>query len=185
MGVRTSRVGRRGFLGRALLLGGTGALGSVVAGTVGTGGTADAAEAQSPRNFARLTLLGAGWHVLGDAGSLPQAGATPLTAGTLTCPSGTVLGEFRSGRLNGATLLHQFELTDGTLFGLGQGTLSDADFAMVGGTGRYAGTTGAYAVRQHPSELGGAGTATFELSITLASTPSSVLGALISSSAGS
>lgn len=182
MSIRTGRVGRRGFLGRALLVGGTGALGTVV-GSAGTTAAAQAAPPPPPpRDLVRLGLLGEGWHVLGDAGALPEPGATPLTAGTLTGERGSAVGEFRSARLGNTALLHQFEFPDGTVFGLGQGGLSEADFAVVGGTGHYAGMTGAYTARQQPSELGGAGIATFELSIGFASTSPSVLRALTSSS---
>jgi hypothetical protein len=127
-------------------------------------------------------LLGEGWHVLGDAGTAPQPGVIPLTAGTLADTAGLALGDFRSARLGTATLLHTLEFSDGTVFGLGHGGLADADFAIIGGTGQYASATGGYTARQHPTELGGAGTATFDLSIASTSTRHSVLGTLISSS---
>ena len=36
-------------------------------------------------------------------------------------------------------------------------------YAVVGGTGRYAGARGSYTARQHPQELEGDGTAEFAL----------------------
>ena len=52
--------------------------------------------------------------------------------------------------------LHTFELLDGTLVGTGTATLLEGTFAIVGGTGRYAGARGTYVVRRSDERRGGA-----------------------------
>lgn len=64
----------------------------------------------------------------------------------------------------GSLELHTFVFSDGTIVGSGVATAatqSEGQFAIVGGTGRYLGATGAYVARQSPIELGGDGTAHF------------------------
>jgi hypothetical protein len=78
------------------------------------------------------------------------------------------LGTFRAAAIPGlgaAFLLHTFDLEDGTILGIGASRLDEADFAIVGGTGRYAGATGTYSAQQSPRETGGDGTARFTLDI--------------------
>jgi hypothetical protein len=63
---------------------------------------------------------------------------------------------------------HTFNLRDGSIIGAGTtqpGLDSEDEFAIVGGTGRYAGARGTYSVRQSHQEFGGDGTAliTFKL----------------------
>ena len=63
--------------------------------------------------------------------------------------------------------LHSLALRDGLLLGLGSGPTAEADYAVVGGTGRYLGAVGGYTCRQFP--LGaGAGTAEFVFTLLLA-----------------
>lgn len=59
--------------------------------------------------------------------------------------------------------VHHLSLADGTLDAVGPATTGDATFAVIGGTGRYAGATGTYHLRQQPAPSGG--TAEFTLAI--------------------
>ncbi len=62
------------------------------------------------------------------------------------------------------THLHQLEFPEGTITAVGPATFDDATFAVIGGTGRFAGVSGSYHLVQHPAPSGG--TATFTLDIT-------------------
>jgi len=57
---------------------------------------------------------------------------------------------------------HTFVLADGSIMGAGTtkpGLGTEDEFAIVGGTGRYAGIRGTYVLSQSHQELGGDGTA--------------------------
>jgi hypothetical protein len=60
--------------------------------------------------------------------------------------------------------LHTFELDEGSLVGTGTVGLGEGSFAILGGTGRFAGARGTYLVRRPPA---GAGTADLELLLSL------------------
>jgi hypothetical protein len=65
---------------------------------------------------------------------------------------------------------HTFVLEEGTILGSGVGThqLEPEDvFAIVGGTGRFAGASGTYLARQRHLEFGGDGAAEFAMTISL------------------
>jgi hypothetical protein len=62
--------------------------------------------------------------------------------------------------------LHTFALRDGRIIGSGTAGLLDGEFAILGGTGRYAGARGTYVARHSRRELGGDGTAEFRLTLT-------------------
>jgi hypothetical protein len=64
--------------------------------------------------------------------------------------------------------LHALTLHDGLVLGLGSGPIGSADYAVVGGTGRYLGATGGYTARQFPVGAGGNGTAEFVITLLLA-----------------
>jgi hypothetical protein len=51
--------------------------------------------------------------------------------------------------------------------GMGTSVLGRAIFAIVGGTGAYANAKGSYAAHQRLRELGGNGTAEFDLTLSL------------------
>jgi len=63
--------------------------------------------------------------------------------------------------------VHSFNLADGTIAGVGSTRQGESVFAIVGGTGRYAGVSGSYIARQQPLEVGGDGTAEFTLTMKL------------------
>ena len=61
--------------------------------------------------------------------------------------------------------LHTFTLTGGSLFGIGTAAGDEGTFAIVGGTGRYAGLRGSYQAVQRPNGVGGDGSAEFTLNL--------------------
>ena len=58
---------------------------------------------------------------------------------------------------------HAFEMRDGVIYGSGLAGRPDepAEFAVIGGTGRYLAIRGSYSAVQRPYHLGGDGTASF------------------------
>lgn len=160
---------RRSAVKRGLLL---------AAGAVGFGAAAGRGEAapaanplpSGPSTATRLTLRGRNWRVTAPGrvhGQRPSTSELAATHGDLVDAAGRSYGAFRSASLDGALgrfQLHTFELPDGTIMGLGSGGL-DGSFAVIGGTGRYAGLTGAYVAKQRPREAGGNGTAEFVLTL--------------------
>lgn len=117
-----------------------------------------------------LHLSGADLRVSTGAGpgELPAGRAVPSTTGRLVGDDGSDQGVFRSSPLHlgaGAATLHTFDLADGTILGMGSGPLSEATFAIVGGTGRYAGATGAYVASLSPKGAGGDGTGEFTMDL--------------------
>ena len=58
--------------------------------------------------------------------------------------------------------LHTFQLESGTLLGMGR----VGGYAVVGGTGSYAGASGAYAFEHRAEHLGGDGSAHFVINLT-------------------
>jgi hypothetical protein len=162
---------------RKVLQGGLAALG----GLIGMGAVQSPASA---RSTSTLTLYGRRWQVASThfaAGGLPGQGDRLTAFGLLAGePDGPVVGEFHGAytalrdpghgaAVDVATLeQHTFVLDGGTLVGSGVGTrsLDVADtFAIVGGTGRYAGARGTYVARQRHREFGGDGTADFVLTL--------------------
>ena len=135
-----------------------------------------------------IRLHGANWQLTSPdrpRGVLPQAGQRSSAFGELYDDAGaTKLGEFYASSVQfgapfgasalaaGAMEMHQFNLGDGTIIGVG--TVGDLQggasvHAIIGGTGRYEGAAGSYTARQRPVELRGDGTADFELNVMLRS----------------
>lgn len=160
---------RRAVLGG--VLGATaGVLGVAKLATSGSGG--DAAPTYLPVAGQSMNLHGIDWRLSSPtriAGKLPAANDAPSAQGSLLDNNGNALGQFTSAALPGSGgrfHLHEFQLADGTLLGMGAGALSEGVYAIVGGTGAYHGVAGSYTARQRPRELGGDGTADFELILT-------------------
>jgi hypothetical protein len=66
----------------------------------------------------------------------------------------------------GSLELHTFSLDGGSIHGLGNAVAGGAsEFAVIGGTGRYAGVHGSYVARTEPRELGGDGAAQFTFTL--------------------
>ena len=156
---------------RTLLKGGAVA----AAGAVGWGAAAATSGGSAGASAAgTLELTGARWR----AGS-PGVGPGGLAAyGELLGPGGAVAGSFSATRLavpatsgNDApgAELQTFNLTEGSIFGLGippargEGA---ASYAILGGTGAYAGAIGTYTADQRPLDRGGDGTAAFSFQFT-------------------
>lgn len=159
------------LLKRAALLAGA-ALGVGATARATAGETPAAATAAPlPRQRAeRLTLAGRDWRLSrpgAEYGKLPDARVPAVPAGRIVDARGRDLGRFHAAALPGLTTfhLHTFELPEGTILGLGGSALGLGTYAIVGGTGRYSGASGTYTARQSPRELGGDGTAEFNLNL--------------------
>ena len=158
---------RRELLTRAGLL--AGAAGA--AGVVGSGRPAGAA---SSATFARTDLptviRGADWRLVRPgvaAGTLPSVGSIALPLGRLVNEDGAHIGMFESSVMptsGKGSVFHQLTFEHGTIAAVGPSTLGEATFAVIGGTGQFAGASGSYRLRQQPAPSGG--TAEFTLDIT-------------------
>lgn len=178
-------VPRRALLSRGMLFLG-GLIGAGVAGKVAMGGETSSGEAGP--GVVALRLHGANWQATYPdrrRGVLPTPGQRSSVFGELFDEHDEQkLGEFYASSFRfgspfgpseaaaGSMELHQFNLADGSLIGVGtvgeiEGTHSV--HAIIGGTGRYEGASGSYTAVQRPLELGGDGTADFEFSVILRS----------------
>jgi hypothetical protein len=101
-------------------------------------------------------------------GELPPDGIPAVPWARLVDRKGKTLGSYSGANLAGvgpALQLHTFDLGDASILGIGVAGLHEGPFAIVGGTGRYAGASGTYVAKQSPRELGGDGTAEFTLTL--------------------
>lgn len=90
-------------------------------------------------------------------GKLPDFGSTMSPKGRLESPAGDHLGRFSSGILpgsDGQVAVQRFTFSDGSLIGMGSGDLNGEEYAVVGGTGRFAGAIGSYVVTLHAGRSG-------------------------------
>ena len=177
MGTGTDNASRRSVLRRGLVL---------CAGAIGLGaGGASASAATGKRPLApqaeTLNLYGRNWHLALPGqrfGRQPAAGDRARVHGELLDrPGGQKVGEFHGAWLQssspfgdaafslGSIELHTFTLTGGSLFGIGTAAGDEGTFAVVGGTGRYAGMRGTYRAVQRPNGVGGDGSAEFTLNL--------------------
>ena len=163
---------------RSVLKTGLAAVGGVV-----SFGIADKAAAQEPSTPSTLSFDGRSWHLTSpvrQAGEFPDAGEQMLMSGELVHGDGSHAGDFHgtyvaltapghAGPGDASSLqTHTLNLADGTLVGTGTATAchdGEDAFAIVGGTGRYAGARGSYTIRQSPVQLGGDGTARITISL--------------------
>jgi hypothetical protein len=163
---------RRGALKRLALLAG-GAVGVGVAGTRALGGGEKVAvPAPAERQTKKVVLYGRDWRLgshTAEHGKRPAAHEPRTPKGRIVDAAGRDLGTFKAANLlgyGGALQLQTFDLDDGTIVGIGAAGLHENPFAIVGGTGSYAGASGTYVARQSPRETGGDGTAEFNLTLT-------------------
>ncbi len=164
----TNGTTRRSALGKLGLLA-AGALGVGFAAREATDGDSHAAPA---RRGKKLVVYGRDMKLHSPdrvPGELPAAGERPTPRGRLVDRKDRALGSFSSASLPAASAveLHTFELEDGSIYGVGAGAVDRATFAVIGGTGRYAGATGSYVSRQSLREAGGDGSAEFVLDLDL------------------
>jgi hypothetical protein len=163
---------RRSVLKRGLL---------VVAGAIGVtaAGKEGSAEARPLPNEFRL--FGRSWR-LDAPGRVPgeqiRRGDGGVVYGELVdAPTGKPTGRFFGSRLavqsapggnvraDASVEIHTFVLPGGTLVGMGTALPAESVFAIVGGTGDYAGASGSYTAVQRLRELGGNGTAEFHVTL--------------------
>ena len=95
----------------------------------------------------RLDLVGVRHAVPGTPpGRLPTRGQLAVPFGQLADADGAVVGSLQSVAVPGTgdrSVLHTLTLPDGTILGIGPHAL-DGPYAVVGGSGRYAGAAGSY-----------------------------------------
>lgn len=161
---------RRNAVSRALLaLAGLAGLGAA-----GAGG-AKLAVLSEPST---VVLHGRNWRTIqGRLGELPTEGERISVRGDLIDKvQGVHVGEFYAAGFaigggahpaHGERLeLHTFKLHGGTIIGSGTAGQLEGVFAILGGTGRYAGARGTYVARQNHQDFGGDGSAEFVLKLT-------------------
>jgi hypothetical protein len=165
---------RRGLLGRGVAL---------LAGALGAGGATSAGAIASPARAEASTVLslyGRNFHLRSPgrrAGAVPVEGEPGVAYGELLSGAGEKVGEFRGGFVAlglpfgagayapGSLEQHVFNLENGTIVGLGSATAGEGTFAIVGGTGSYAGARGSYTAIMRPREHGGNSSAEFRLTV--------------------
>jgi len=160
----------KGSTRRSLLRGGLFAAG--LAGVAGLVGRKPGLGSVPAAAGSTLTLRGTGWRLTAPGlvrGDLPKRGDLATVTGTLD-PGGEFAGTIHYLDVNtghgpfasAQQETHTFHLADGTIVGMGTSLAGrEPVFAIVGGTGRYAGVTGSYSAVQSPFEVGGDGTAEF------------------------
>ena len=169
-------IGRREALRRAMALLAGGVFGVGLAKAPAALGAPAKAETAYP---ASLVLYGVDWRrdsASGDAGVPQVSGERATTYGTLTAkPGGSPVGEFQAASFfgesplsasgSGSIELHTFKLGEDTIFGMGSASDAAGVFAVVGGSGRFAGARGSYVAEQSHFEAGGDGTARFDFTL--------------------
>jgi hypothetical protein len=153
---------RRELLARAGLVAGA-------AGVIGAGGAAAIGAGTSGSGRLPRVIHGADWRLTRPgvpAGTQPPVDASVLPTGRLVDLDGAGLGVFEASALptGGAGLhLHRLEFADGTVNAVGPATLGDATYAVIGGTGRFAGASGSYHLEQRPAPSGGTARLTLDI----------------------
>ena len=168
----TNGQSRRTMLKRGLVL---------AAGAFGVTAAGKEAKAATMTVPSRLQLFGTNWRLAvpdrqpGEIVRLGDHGA--VYGDLLDRPKGKTLGQFYGSRLaiqsasggharaDASIEVHTFVLPHGTIIGMGTAVFGEAMFAVVGGTGIYAGARGSYSATQRLREHGGNGTADFVLNL--------------------
>ncbi len=162
---------------REILKAGVGVLGASTG--LGAGLKAPGTDSEPKPGALVLRLSGADAraHVHGaQAARLPRpndqlhvhgtiADTTGAPAGTFTATGVVVRTPFNNA--NAIVEQHLFVLGDGTITGSGQRAGTAGNFAVTGGTGRYAGARGSYAAHIDAVGAGGAGTTHFDFSLSI------------------
>jgi hypothetical protein len=175
MATRVPSVGRRTILKRGAIGAASVAAIAVAAGTQSSPQRASPAVATSGSRTIRF--VGRGWHTDTAKAALLGKGDAYSVYGELLSPAGDKMGEFFSQNVGvnspfqitgegvGSFEIHTLSLPEGTIVGVGVGGGRERSYAIVGGTGKYAGARGSYLARQDTYGLGGDGKA--ELLLTL------------------
>lgn len=147
---------------------------------LGAGAGVTAARTVGGAESRTLRLEGREWTLTTPGrrtGEQVRPGDRGTVHGELLDRKGRVVGSFLGSRAaapsqagglfaDSSLELHTFTLEDGTLLGLGSSIRGASVFSIVGGTGSYAGARGSYSARQGIPELGGDGTASFDIDLT-------------------
>jgi hypothetical protein len=162
---------RRALLGRIGAAAGVAAVAGV-AGTTAKGRSAVPSVRVEPLNpVIPGAISGADWRLIRPGvapGTLPPIGTPSLPVGHLVDAEGEHIGMFESSVMPGSgngTHLHHLTFDDGTLSAVGPSTTADASFAVIGGTGRFAGVSGSYHLSQSPAPSGGTAEFTFAITV--------------------
>jgi hypothetical protein len=167
---------RRSLLTRGLVL---------IGGAIGLGASSEAAAAAAPppKGAAKPTVLVLRARAITlqaparKAGERIRPGDHGTLVGELVDARGRPQGRFYGSRLafdsgldrhsgaDASVELHTFKLDGGTILGMGSTFPGESAFAIVGGTGRYAGARGSYEAVVRLRELGGDSTAHFVLKL--------------------
>jgi len=155
---------RRTALRRGLLfLGGLVGIGAASRVAASSGAAADAAGRDTPSAGGGTLVLRAQHlqvHVGGRrATRMPDSGEPAAAHGDLVDENGRRMGELHvavmpvhgpglASAATGAMEWHTFLLEDGTILGSGTAGTEGGAFAIVGGTGRFAGARGTYTLRR-------------------------------------
>lgn len=172
---RVPSIGRRTILKRGAIGAASVAALAVAAGTQ----SAPRSVSTTPTEVGSRTIrfIGRGWHTDDAKAGLPGKGDAYSVYGELMSPAGDKVGEFFSQNVGvnspfqitgegvGSFEIHTLSLPGGTIVGVGVGGGRERSYAIVGGTGTYAGARGSYLARQDTYGLGGDGKA--ELLLTL------------------
>ena len=151
MSAEQTKTTRRAALKRGLLVAG-GALGLGAAGKAALDRDDVTAAAAKPGEALRLTLTARNLRSSSpdrEPGRLSKSGDRVLAQAELfdgdERAGDFVATAFAVDALGGSSLeLHTLALADGSLQGMGSGGSNGGSFAVVGGTGRFAGARGAY-----------------------------------------
>ena len=168
-------IGRRDAVRRAMVLL-AGVLGLGLANAPSTIAAPAKAGASRPTSF---VLKGADWHRDSESSraGLPEVpGERATVYGTLVAESGGAsIGEFQATSFFGDSPFsaseaasleqHVFKIDGDVILGVGTTSDSGGVFAVVGGSGHFAGARGSYTAAQSPHESGGDGTARFEFTL--------------------
>jgi hypothetical protein len=170
----SEEMGRREALRVGFLMA-VGSLGVGASALAASPALAAAAEEGEPVD---LVLLGSEWHrqsATSDAGDAPVPGERATVYGRLSSADGAEVGHFQAASFYGESPFadggssslefHTFTLGDDVIFGMGNAGETAGVFTVVGGAGRFAGARGSYTAQQSPHELGGEGTARFDITL--------------------
>ena len=153
---------------RGIVAGGLAVLGGLGLGAAATSRATDGASEAAAKPGGRTLELRAARLRLADPDARPGIPGRPSRLegeAQLVDGHGKAAGRFSSVMLpsgRDGVELHTFQLEGGTLLGMGR----VGGYAVVGGTGSYAGASGAYAFEHRAEHLGGDGSAHFVINLT-------------------